>query len=105
MDYDDQVEVLHQIDIPGGDERWPASVRVERRTTNRNGESRTYINLLIAVGQKKIYVPRRIAKEIGEAVVQSSPLADKAYTELLELQNLGKRNPGTEERGLRWRTR
>ena len=87
---DDRVEVLHQIDIPGGDPRWPASVKVERRTTSRDGEDRTYINLVIAVGQKTIFIPRRISQEVGAAVVECSPIANQAYTELLESQNLGR---------------
>jgi hypothetical protein len=87
----DVVEVLHQIDIPGGDPRWPASVRVEKRTVRRNGDQpRTYINLLIAVGQKSIYLPRRAAAAVGAAVLECSPIASQAYTELLEDQNLPK---------------
>ena len=92
----DVVEVLHQIEIPGGDPRWPASVRVEKRTVQRNGEvPRTYINLLIAVGQKSIYIPRRSAPAVGAAVLECSPSATQAYTELLEDQNLppGRRSP------------
>lgn len=85
---EDLIEVLKKIDIPGGDERWPASVQVERRTTDRNGKRVTYINLLVAVGQKKLFIPRRISKDIARALGELADVASTEYTALLEADNL-----------------
>lgn len=80
----DKIEVLHNIEIPGGDTRWPVSVQVERRTTQKDGTPKTYINLVISIGAKKLFVPRRVAGELAKALEQASLVASDAYTSLLE---------------------
>lgn len=82
---EDQVEVLQKIDIEGGDTRRPISVQVERRTTELNGKPKTYINLLVAVGQKKLLIPRRSSKDVAKAIEQLAEIANKEYTALLEV--------------------
>lgn len=82
---EDKVEVLHKIDIEGGDTRWPIRVQVERRTTNHDGKNKTYINLLVAVGQKKLFIPRRASKDVAKALEQLAEVANKEYTALLEV--------------------
>jgi hypothetical protein len=82
---EDKVEVLHKVDIEGGDPRWPVSVQVERRTTERDGKSKTYINLLVAVGQKRLFIPRRVSTDVAEAMKKLAGVANEEYTALLEV--------------------
>lgn len=90
---EDRIEVLHTIDIPGGDPRTPVSVQVERRTTTKEGRDRTYINLLIVVGPRKTFIPRRISGDVARALEEASEIAENAYEELLEETNLTPRRP------------
>jgi len=88
---EDKIEVLHKRDVPGGDDRWPISVQVERRTTSRDGKSKTYINLLVAVGQKKLFIPRRASKDVASALAELAEVANSEYTALLEETNSPRR--------------
>jgi hypothetical protein len=97
----EKIEVLRKIDIPGGDPRWPASVQVERRTANKDGVDKTYINILVALGERKLFIPRRIAKDIGEALVDVHADASRAYEELLVANNTGPHNGGSPNRNSR----
>ena len=90
---EDSVEVIHTTDIPGGDPRWPISVQVERRTTSKNGRNEVYINLLLAIGQKKLFIPRRISGEVARALEEASEIAADAYEDLLGDTNLVPRRP------------
>jgi hypothetical protein len=90
---EDKVEVVHTIDIPGGDPKWPTSVQVERRTTQRDGRDKTYINLLISIGSKRLFIPRRISGEVARALEEASEVAANEYEALLGESNLIPRRP------------
>lgn len=79
----ERIEVLHKIDIPGGDPRWPARVQVERRTANKGGVDKTYINVVVAIGERKLFIPRRIAEDVGEALLDICEVASEEYEKLL----------------------
>ena len=94
MDFSDadQVEVLHCISIPGGDSRFPVTVEVERRTASKNGKEHTYVNLVIAVGKRRLFIPRRVSREVAKALDEAAGLASDAYAELLETRNVRQRH-------------
>ena len=99
----DKIEVLHTIDIEGGDPRWPVKVEVERRTTERDGKPKTYINTIVAVGPKRLFIPRRVSKDVAEALSAASVVASEAYAQLLEERNLPNSDGGRSERNNRRR--
>jgi len=89
MDFsgEDRIEVLHVINIPGGDTRFPVSVEVERRTSCKNGKEHTYVNLIVAVGKRRLFIPRRVSREVAHALDKAAGIASDEYAELLELKN------------------
>lgn len=83
----DAVEVLHQIDIQGGDKRWPIRVLVERRIADMDGTPKKYINLVICAGPKRLFIPRRVSTELAKALEQAAVIASDAYVDLLETRS------------------
>lgn len=85
---EDEVQVLHERDVPGGDPNWPVSIRVERRKMKAwDGKEKTYVNLLVSVGTKKLIIPRRASAAVAAALSELSVLAQGEYVRLLEEQN------------------
>ena len=83
----DKIEILHAIEIPGGDPAQPVRVIAERRVTSRDGKENTYINTMITVGRQKLFIPRRAAKDVARALTEVAGIASQAYTKLLADQN------------------
>ncbi len=75
--------ILKKYDIPGGDPRWPVSVEVQRRTK----EDKTYINLTLTIGTRRIFIPRRVASDIADTLKEASRAASEAYKDLLREAN------------------
>lgn len=83
----DGVKVLHKRSVPGGDTNRPVSVQVERRTISGTDGDKTYVNLVICVGNTRVIIPRRAAQQTAEALGELQELARREYLALLEEQN------------------
>jgi hypothetical protein len=80
----EDIQTLHTVTLESGDPRNPVSVSVERRETDcRDGRRKSYINLLICVGNRRLIIPRRIARALAETLPKMVALADKEYEALL----------------------
>jgi hypothetical protein len=83
----DEVEVLHKIEVQSGNKQASICVLVERRTMYIDGMPKRSINLTMVAGPKKLFIPRRVATELGKALEQAASVASGAYTDLLETRS------------------
>jgi hypothetical protein len=82
----DDGTLLHKVEVPRGDARRPTSVSVVRRKTDktdRDGRQLEYINLVLTIGDHKLYVKRSAAPDIIKAMMECVTVAEGAYQDLL----------------------
>jgi hypothetical protein len=71
-------KVLKQYFIRPGDKLWATIVAIVRRDVKKGDRTRSYINVELTVGQKKLAIPHRYVSEIGEALIRAGTEC-KAY--------------------------
>ena len=86
IDCPDKITVLHTVAVDVTLSK-PILIVVERRTTCASGVERTFINVVLRIGTKSVFLPRRLVTSIGKALLHAAASADAAYTSLLEEQN------------------
>ena len=83
-DYMETYQTLKKFEVEGGDPRWPISVEVQKRTSRHNGRDKIYINLVLAVGHKRLFLPRRVGPDVAKLLLQAGEVASEEYKKLLE---------------------